>query len=59
MDSSEEKLKQELEEVTSLLKTYMILCDEQSTTIETMAKVIHQQSMRIREMQEVHGFIDM
>ena len=59
MDSSEEKLKQELDEVTSLLKTYMILCDEQSTTIETMAKVIHQQSMRIREMQEVHGFIDM
>jgi len=59
MDSSEEKLKQELEEVTSLLKTYMILCDEQSTTIETMAKVIHQQSMRIREMQEVHGFVDM
>lgn len=59
MDSSEEKLKQELEEVTSLLKTYMILCDEQSTTIETMAKVIHKQSMRIREMQEVHGFIDM
>jgi len=35
------------------------LCDEQSTTIETMAKLIHQQSMKIREMQEIHGFVDM
>lgn len=59
MDSSEERLKQELEDTMNLLKNYMILCDEQSTTIETMAKLIHQQSMKIREMQEIHGFVDM
>ncbi len=59
MDSSEKRLEKEPEDVVELLRTYMILCDEQATTMEAMAKVIHQQAMKIREMQEVHNFIDM
>ena len=59
MDTADDGLKKELDSTLELLRTYMLLCEEQSNAIETMAKLIRKQAAKIREMQEVHGFVDM
>lgn len=59
MDTPSDAVKNEQENSLELLRLYMALCDEQAGTIEAMSKLIRKQSEKIREMQDVHGFMDM